>query len=231
MLLKEYRICMPFSVEEYRIGQLYMIARHSAEESKGEGDGVEVVVNEPCQDEQHGDGRYTEKRIYLTSRLPGWVQSMIPRVFYITEKAWNYYPVTITEYTCSFLPKFLIQIDSTYINDNGKTHNALNYSDEMLSQRDVVAVDIATEDPSNSEYKPEQDCTKFKSSKTGRGPLDEGWKDRTEPIMCSYKAVKVFFEVWGMQTKVESAVHKAILDIIIKGHKQAFLWMDEWYGK
>ena len=32
----------------------------------------------------------------LCSRLPGWVQSMIPRVFYITEKAWNYYPVTIT---------------------------------------------------------------------------------------------------------------------------------------
>ena len=51
---------------QYRIGQLYMIARHSAEESKGGGDGVEVVVNEPCHDEQHGDGRYTEKRIYLT---------------------------------------------------------------------------------------------------------------------------------------------------------------------
>ena len=30
------------------------------------------------------------------SRLPGWVQSMIPRVFYVTEKAWNYYPFTIT---------------------------------------------------------------------------------------------------------------------------------------
>ena len=43
-----------------------MIARHSAEESKGGGDGVEVVVNEPCHDEQHGDGRYTQKRIYLT---------------------------------------------------------------------------------------------------------------------------------------------------------------------
>ena len=43
-----------------------MIARHSAEESEGSGDGVEVVVNEPCHDEQHGDGRYTEKRIYLT---------------------------------------------------------------------------------------------------------------------------------------------------------------------
>lgn len=43
-----------------------MIARHSAEESKGGGDGVEVVLNEPCQDDRYGDGRYTEKRIYLT---------------------------------------------------------------------------------------------------------------------------------------------------------------------
>ena len=51
---------------QYRIGQLYMIARHSAEESKGGGDGVEVVVNESCHDDVHGDGQYTEKRIYLT---------------------------------------------------------------------------------------------------------------------------------------------------------------------
>ena len=51
---------------KYRIGQLYMIARHSKEESRGSGDGVEVVVNEACHDDKHGDGQYTEKRIYLT---------------------------------------------------------------------------------------------------------------------------------------------------------------------
>ena len=51
---------------QYRIGQLYMIARHSAEESRGSGDGVETMVNEPCTDQHHGDGFYTEKRIYLT---------------------------------------------------------------------------------------------------------------------------------------------------------------------
>ena len=33
---------------------------------------------------------------------------------------------------------------------------ALNYSEEMLGQREVVHVDIATELPSNGEYKPEQ---------------------------------------------------------------------------
>jgi hypothetical protein len=100
----------------------------------------------------------------------------------------------------------------------------------MLSQREIVPVDIASEQPSSAEYKPEQDCTKFKSDKTGRGPLCEGWTDHSEPIMCSYKAVKVSFEVWGLQGKVESGVHRAILDIIIRGHKQAFVWMDDWYG-
>ena len=44
---------------------------------------------------------------------------------------------------------------------------ALNYSEEMLSQREVVAVDIATEDRSNSEYKPEQ--VRFRPN-TRQGP-------------------------------------------------------------
>lgn len=35
MLSKEYRICMPLTVEEYQVGQLYMIARHSLEQSCG----------------------------------------------------------------------------------------------------------------------------------------------------------------------------------------------------
>ena len=49
---------------QYKIGQLYMIAKHSNEQS-AEGEGVEVVANEPHEDPQHGVGQYTEKRIYL----------------------------------------------------------------------------------------------------------------------------------------------------------------------
>lgn len=30
------------------------------------------------------------------SRLPYWVQAICPRVFYVTEKSWNYYPYTMT---------------------------------------------------------------------------------------------------------------------------------------
>lgn len=99
-----------------------MIAKHSAEESK-QGEGVEVVENCPIDDPDHGMGQYTEKRIHLSNRLPTWIRSLVPRIFYITEKAWNYYPFTITEYTCSFVPRFSINIQTKYLNDKGTTDN------------------------------------------------------------------------------------------------------------
>lgn len=57
------------------------------------------------------------------SRLPHWIQSLIPRIFYVTEKAWNYYPRTVTEYTCFLLPRFCINIQTCYLDDAGTSHN------------------------------------------------------------------------------------------------------------
>lgn len=59
---------------------------------------------------------------------------------------------------------------------------------------------------------PLQDLRYFKSEKTSRGILQEGWRDTQDPIMCSYKLVTVKFEVWGLQTRVEQFVHK------VRGH-------------
>lgn len=49
---------------QYRIGQLYMISKHSHEQSD-RGEGVEVVQNKPYEDPAHGQGQFTEKRVYL----------------------------------------------------------------------------------------------------------------------------------------------------------------------
>lgn len=220
---------MPLTTEEYRIGQLYMIAKHSHEQSD-KGEGVEVVKNEPCEDPKHGKGQLTEKRIYLSSRLPSWVASLIPNIFYITEKAWNYYPYTITEYTCSFLPRFNIHIETRYEDNNGSSENCLGLNPEELVDREVDFIDIAFDELPPKYYKEEEDLTKFKSEKTGRGPLTENWRETTEPVMCSYKVVRVKFEVWGLQTKVESFTQKAVRDILLAGHRQAFAWVDEWHG-
>ena len=50
---------------QYHIGQLFMISKHSHEQSE-QGEGVHVVKNEPQEDETHGLGQYTEKRVYLS---------------------------------------------------------------------------------------------------------------------------------------------------------------------
>lgn len=96
MLIKEYRIPLPLTVEEYRIAQLYMIAvsiqiflwpsfyfyfywnqKKSREESKGADSGVEIIVNEPYEGGPGGDGggntgrgQYTRKIYHVGSHLP-----------------------------------------------------------------------------------------------------------------------------------------------------------------
>nr|CAG4645342.1 EOG090X00NX [Lynceus sp. MCZ IZ 141354] len=224
MLVKEYRVPMPLTTEEYKIGQLYMIAKHCLEQS-GDGEGVEVIENRPHHDDTHGNGQYTEKRIHLSNKLPSWIQALIPRIFYITEKAWNYYPYTLTEYTCSFVPRFHIQIETRYEDNCGD-------NDELLAKahRDqlVEIIDIAYDDLSPKHYKEEEDLTKWKSVKRNRGPLQPDWIRTTKPIMCSYKSVRASFEVWGLQSRVEEFTHKCIRDVLMLGHRQATAWLDQW---
>ncbi|XP_046937521.1 cytoplasmic phosphatidylinositol transfer protein 1 isoform X5 [Lynx rufus] len=211
----------------YKIGQLYMISKHSHEQSD-RGEGVEVVQNEPFEDPHHGNGQFTEKRVYLNSKLPSWARAVVPKIFYVTEKAWNYYPYTITEYTCSFLPKFSIHIETKYEDNKGSNDRIFDNEAKDL-EREVCFIDIACDEIPERYYKESEDPKHFKSEKTGRGQLREGWRDSHQPIMCSYKLVTVKFEVWGLQTRVEQFVHKVVRDILLIGHRQAFAWVDEWY--
>ncbi|XP_034467968.1 cytoplasmic phosphatidylinositol transfer protein 1b [Hippoglossus hippoglossus] len=227
MLMKEYRICMPLTVDEYKIGQLYMISKHSCEQSGG-GEGVEVVRNESNIHPQHGPGQLTEKRIYLSSKLPSWAQAFVPRIFYVTEKAWNFYPYTITEYSLSFLPKFSIRIETRFENNNGDNDNV--FGDRPTPAEGVSFLDILSDPIPEKHYKEEEDLSRWQSDKTGRGPLEESWRDDHKPIMCSYKRVQCSFEVYGFQTRTEEFIHRNIRDILLVGHRQAVAWIDEWHG-
>uniref|UniRef100_A0A8C5DE37 Cytoplasmic phosphatidylinositol transfer protein 1-like n=1 Tax=Gouania willdenowi TaxID=441366 RepID=A0A8C5DE37_GOUWI len=199
--------------------------KHSCEQSGG-GEGVEVVKNEASVHPQHGPGQLTEKRIYLSSKLPSWAKAFVPRFFYVTEKAWNFYPYTITG--VSFLPKFNIRIETKFENNNGDNDNVFG---DMPTPADSVSfLDILSDPIPVKHYKESEDLSIWQSNKTGRGPLEKGWRNEQQPVMCSYKRVHCSFEVYGFQTKTEEFIHRNIRDILLVGHRQAVAWIDEWHG-
>ncbi|XP_072520660.1 membrane-associated phosphatidylinositol transfer protein 2-like isoform X10 [Salminus brasiliensis] len=238
MLIKEYRIPMPLSVEEYRIAQLYMIQKKSREESCGEGSGVEILENRPYTDGPGGTGQYTHKVYHIGMHIPSWFRSILPKAaLRVEEESWNAYPYTRTRYTCPFVEKFSIDIETYYKSDTGNQADVFNLSIAERRQRTLDPIDIVKDPIPPHEYKAEEDPRIYCSIKTSRGPLNDDWieefvKDPSKsPIMCAYKLCKVEFRYWGMQSKIERFIHDVGLrKVMVRAHRQAWCWQDEWYG-
>ncbi|XP_069577626.1 membrane-associated phosphatidylinositol transfer protein 2-like isoform X3 [Brachyistius frenatus] len=238
MLIKEYRIPMPMSVEEYRIAQLYMIQKKSREESCGEGSGVEILENKPYTDGPGGTGQYTHKVYHIGMHIPSWFRSILPKAaLRVEEESWNAYPFTRTRYTCPFVEKFSIDIETYYKPDTGNQADVFNMSAVDKRQRTIDPIDIVTDPIAAHEYKSEEDPRLYKSDRTQRGPLQDDWIEEYNnnpgktPIMCAYKLCKVEFRYWGMQSKIERFIHDVGLrKVMVRAHRQAWCWQDEWYG-
>ncbi|XP_042297581.1 membrane-associated phosphatidylinositol transfer protein 2 isoform X6 [Sceloporus undulatus] len=238
MLIKEYRIPLPMSVDEYRIAQLYMIQKKSREETCGEGSGVEILENRPYTDGPGGNGQYTHKVYHIGMHIPSWFRSILPKAaLRVEEESWNAYPYTRTRYTCPFVEKFSIDIETYYIADSGEQANVFNLSPTEKRQTVLDPIDIVKDPIPPHEYKSEEDPKLYKSVKTTRGPLSEDWiKEHKNnpgryPIMCAYKLCKVEFRYWGMQSKIERFIHDVGLrKVMVRAHRQAWCWQDEWYG-
>ncbi|XP_068064519.1 membrane-associated phosphatidylinositol transfer protein 2 isoform X6 [Anomalospiza imberbis] len=214
MLIKEYRIPLPMSVEEYRIAQLYMIQKKSREETCGEGSGVEILENRPYVDGPGGSGQYTHKVYHIGMHIPSWFRSILPKAaLRVEEESWNAYPYTRTRYTCPFVEKFSIDIETYYKTDPGDHNNVFNLSAAEKRQTILDPIDIVKDPIPPHEYKAEEDPKLYKSVKTKRGPLSEDWIQEYKnnpgkyPIMCAYKLCKVEFRYWGMQSKIERFIH------------------------
>lgn len=222
---------LPFSPEEYHVGQLYCVAEASKNETGG-GDGVEVLINEPF-DNEHGQGQYTEKIYHLQGKVPRFIRAIAPKgSLLVYEKAWNSFPYIKTVITNGYMQdSFHLSITSMHVeNDLGDLENVHNLSPEQLAKREVVKIDIVNDQVDARDYKPEFDPSKVRAEKAGRGPLQKDWKETSKPIMCAYKLVECEFKWWGLQTKVESMIMKAERRVFTNFHRQVFCWLDQWYG-
>jgi hypothetical protein len=126
---------------------------------------------------------------------------------------------------------FFIKIETIHLPDQGETENAHALDDKRLKQREVIHIDIANDPVESKDYKADEDPSKYKSEKTGRGPLvGANWKKNVNPVMTCYKLVTVEFKWFGLQGRVEKFIQKAERRIFTNFHRQVFCWTDKWYG-
>jgi Phosphatidylinositol transfer protein len=240
MLIKEYRITMPCTVDEYIVGQLHMTAKSSQEETgKTSGEGIEIVANEPyTADSPHNvhdmpPGQFTHKIMHLRSKLPSFVAMLVPvSMTDITEMSWNAFPHTKTVYSNAYFgEKFSLSVETVHANDNGNQENAVGLPPDDLKARVVEYLDIAAPDP-YVKFADGEDPNMFKSTRTGRGPLAPGFRNTSPaPLMTCYKVCKLRFKVYGLQTKAESWGHTSGLrSPFLQYHRKIFCWIDQWYG-
>lgn len=237
MLIREFRIVLPLTVEEYQIGQLFTVAEASQNETGG-GEGVEVVTNEPFDDptvlgETYPKGQYTFKIYHLESKVPKWIKNIFPKgSLKVHEHAWNAYPYcrTILSNPSYMKENFTLKIETLHAPDRGTNDNAHSLPPETLRKRDVVIVDIANDVVTERDYKPKEDPTKYTSTVTNRGPLVGNWRETCEPVMCAYKLVTAEFKWWGIQNRIEPFIMRQENRLFLNFHRQVFCGLDRWYG-
>jgi len=238
MLIKEFRIVMPMTVEEYQVAQLYAVAEASKKETGG-GEGVEVQKNEPYDNVpllggKFTKGQYTYKIYHLASKVPNFVRMIAPKgSMEIHEEAWNAYPYckTVLANPGYMKENFFIKVETYHKPGRGDEDNVHELSPEQLKMREVINIDIAHDKVSSSDYKKDEDPTTYKSEKTGRGPLTtKTWKNEVEPVMTCYKLVTVEFKWFGLQNKVESFIGSTEKRLFLNFHRQVFCWTDKWHG-
>lgn len=70
--------------------------------------------------------------------ISGWLKALLPKsAFIVEEKAWNAYPYTRTRYTCPFIEKFSLDIETVYREDCGDIENVFKLSKSELNDRAV----------------------------------------------------------------------------------------------
>ncbi|KAM7333828.1 hypothetical protein ACRRTK_007148 [Alexandromys fortis] len=210
VLLKEYRVILPVSVDEYQVGQLYSVAEASKNETGG-GEGVEVLVNEPYEKEDGEKGQYTHKIYHLQSKVPTFVRMLAPEgALNIHEKAWNAYPYCRTDVLA------LLLFPS---GDAGAPFDDVDVADVDLASQCFSCVDSWV---CQNEYMKEDFLIKIETwHKPDLGTQENVHKLEPE----TWKHVEAIYIDIADRSQVLSKQEKRLFTNF---HRQLFCWLDKW---
>ncbi|KAK4772625.1 hypothetical protein SAY86_014400 [Trapa natans] len=231
--IKEFRIVMPMSLEEFQVAQVYMVNKMQ-QQNTTDTEGVDILEKSPFHDDEFGEGQYSSKVYRLQSKAPSWLTTFAPaEALILHEEAWNAYPKCKTVIKCPYFKKFSLTIETVHKADNGQSENVHGLNKEQLAAKQVEIIDIASATTDYWSYivgSNVVDFSKFESEKTGRGPLLEGWQDKCSPVMTAYKLVTIDAPYWGFGYRLEQAVLAGERALFIESHRNCFSWIDEWFG-
>ncbi|XP_051143365.1 uncharacterized protein LOC127259799 [Andrographis paniculata] len=231
--MREFRVVMPLSLEEFQIAQTYMVMKMQQENTTGT-EGVEVLENRPFEDEDFGKGQYTSKIYRFQSKAPTWLTRFAPTdSLVMQEEAWNAFPRCKTVIKCPYFTRFILTIETIHKADCGESENVHGLTEEQLSLRQVEMLDIASNANDYWSYvigSSNIDLSQFQSARTNRGPLLDGWQANCSPVSTAYKLVTIDAPYWGFGSRLEQALLAAERALFLESHRNCFGWIDEWFG-
>ena len=214
----EWRIELPFTVEELEIGRRYTTIMMSKLETGG-GEGVEIVVNEPREGPILGEAsgavfqsQFTHKVLHLSSKVPKTLRYLAPKgSLEVHEKSWNAFPYTRTYLTNHYMKDaFHFDIETQHVTGGADRYNIHNLDTATLERREVIKLDLSRVEPSDDHE--ETDPTICSMERKSVSLEDGVWVDNngdSVPVATVYSLQRITFVWWGLQTKMESMIVKA----------------------
>jgi hypothetical protein len=169
MILVEYRISLPLSLEDWKT----FFKNCDVVDDENEGGNEDQQELDADFQIIKNEENYTEAIYRAYSNIKNCPNNLID---YLTlNLALNHnFPEFEAQVTSTKLsPKSVwLNVKGKIVEDAGSSENALNLSETELALRKVINIELVNEEGCD----PDCDPTNFRSEKTGRGPLSASWK-------------------------------------------------------
>lgn len=224
-IVREYRIVMPLSIEEYNIGQLFTVVEMTKEDTSTR---IQVLENKAYTHATMGSCQKTLKVMHLDNYVPGLVKKMVSKAaLKIHETSYNAYPVCHTFYHSPMLDVKTFNMSVNSIHDEEPVNeNIFRLSSEERKKVEVVYINI-NENIGNKKYDP----TNFENTKSGKILLKKGWQDECErkkiPVMICYKLVRIEVNFFSGKWVAEKILREFV-KLLRSAHQRIYSTCDKW---
>lgn len=243
MRIVEFRILVPFTLDQTKIASRYANARRSKEGTKG-GDGVEILEKKEIE-EDGVKGMYAHRIYHIKSHCPKSLRWALPEKFaHVHEIYKNVFPHYDTHFEIPDMGEDMILKNESRIYEYHKgdkiPENAMNLNEEELKMRKIVYLDLLNE--SGGKFG-DYDCRgvscpeaqiyemKSKSKKVNENEIPQWVENYEGNLTLIIKEITFEFKWFGLQTLVEKIVCESIFhDMFVGTHKAMICWANDWYN-